>query len=173
MKKIILIIFLLLVSNISYADSLHKNFGVLVDFGIPSGINVGLSYKLLNWANVNLTASHNLMSLGVRGGLTINPLDSIISPIVSIDTGGFWTGNLSFIKNAPEISYIYVNLYFGLNIGNKDKFSFFILGGPSYITANVYSIDQIIKADSSLKISSLNVSGFAFPSAKLGINLFF
>lgn len=173
MKKLIFIIFLLLIPNLSYADSLHKKVGVLVDFGVPSGINVGLSYKPLNWATAHLTASHNLMAFGVRGGLIIDPLDHVISPIVSVETGGYWRGNLSFIKNTPEISYVYVNLHFGINIGNKNKWNFFILGGPSYISATVYSLEQIIKIDSSIRISSLNVSGFVFPSAKLGINLFF
>lgn len=173
MKKIIFLFLFILIPSIALADQSNKKFAVITDVGIPDGINAGLAFIPTKWLNVNIAASHNLMSMGTRAGITFDPLHSFISPTISIEMGGFWKGKMHFIENMPEISYLYTNFHLGLDIGNKSYWKFFIHTGSSYIYSNIYSINNLLKIDNSLTISNVTISGFLLPSAKIGFNILF
>jgi hypothetical protein len=167
--KAALILIILLISNVCLAQS--KKAGVQVDFGIPDGINAGLTYKPISWSRLYFTGSHNLMSFGVRSGLSLEPFNATIAPTLQLEVGGYWRGKFFLIENSPELSYIYSNLNIGVDIGNSNSWKLFIHGGPTYISGTIYSINEIIKLDSA-KISELKISGFAVPSIKIGFYIY-
>lgn len=171
MKKIIfnLTLFFLLLSSISEAAS---KIGIQTDIGIPDGISLGLTIKPnLSWLRINVAGTYNLMAPGIRTGLILDPIDYVVSPVLSFEAGTFGKGTVPFLNKNHDISYGYINLHSGIEFGVKNKWKIFFHLGPSFISMKIYNFSAGTNNQVLLKDPSISV--IVNPTAKIGIVYFF
>ncbi len=153
----------------------------LIDAGVPDGAGVSIAVRPLRWLRVQAGATHNLISTGIRGGVSLIPFYYWISPSLTAEVGHYFSGdatwavhlfaasaNSALLKN---VSYDYGNAQVGLELGSPRSVSFFLRGGITYLQTSVTNLDQAIH-DSTIHANNLSVSG-TFPSAKLGLIIYF
>lgn len=148
--------------------------GLALDAGVPDGANLNLVYRPFHWLRFHAGPSYNLVGFGVRGGASLIPFDSWISPSLVVEGGHYFPSELSgFVEGVlglssegvPErASYSYGNLHLGLELGTP-HFSFFLRGGYSLIEGFVTPAAEAsdgVRLDGDARVSAL------VPSAKLG-----
>jgi hypothetical protein len=125
--------------------------GLGLDVGVPDGAAVSGVYRPFRWLRAEVGGSYNMISKGVRGGLTLVPFG--MGPSATLEAGHYFDGDANglarkfagagFDDNAvlQRIGYDYANAHLGLDFGMR-RVVFFIHGGMSYIRANVHNINS-------------------------------
>jgi hypothetical protein len=166
------------------AKRLLPRIGFMADVGLPDGVNGSLVFRPMRWIHAQVGGGYNLISSGVRGGVTLAPFGW--GPSVTLEAGHYFDGNAnglakqfagaSFKDNAllERIGYDYANAHLGFEIGYR-RVTFYVHGGMSYIRTSVHNVDSFIQSQSSAS-SSTEVSvkqdpivRATVPSAKLGL----
>ena len=133
-------------------------------------------------------ASHNAVSYGARGGITLVPLRTWLSPTLSLDYGMFSEGNAnpvvqmvtgdgSFSSSVLErFGYRYANAHVGLEFG-RERATFYLHAGLSYVTGTLHGLSEATRDDG---MSSTTITFSEDPtfttttlSARVGVILFF
>lgn len=157
-------------------DERRPWLGVMVDAGVPDGLNLALVIRPEHWLRLHAGPSHNLAGFGLRGGLSVLPIDAWITPSVVVEVGHFFDSDLrAFVANIlreddtglPErITYTYGNAHLGVELGTRN-FTFFLRAGYSLVeastTPSVESQVEGIRFDEDARLTILT------PSAKLGL----
>lgn len=129
--------------------------GLGLDVGVPDGAAVSGVYRPFSWLRAELGGSYNMISKGVRGGVTLVPFG--MGPSATLEAGHYFDGDANgvarkfagagFDDNAvlQRIGYDYANAHLGLDFGMR-RVVFFIHGGMSYIRANVHNINSELAA---------------------------
>src|SRR5690349_2181878 len=65
--------------------------GVMMDAGLPDGANASLVFRPLSWLRAHGGGGHNMVSVGVRGGVTLLPFGS--GPSATIEAGHYFDGD--------------------------------------------------------------------------------
>ena len=127
--------------------------GLMVGAGVPDGATASLVYRPFSWLRTEAGGSYNMISKGVRGGVSLIPFG--MGPSVSLEAGHYFDGNAnglarniaggSFQDNAilQRIGYDFANAHLGLDFGMR-RAVFFIHGGMSYIRASVHNVNTEI-----------------------------
>lgn len=162
------------------ADRSRRFLGAMLDAGVPDGANLALVWRPFHWLRLHAGPSYNLNSFGVRGGVSLLPVDSWITPSLVLEGGHFFDGDLGATmesvlgvdaEDAPErLSYTYSNAHLGLELGSSD-FRFFIRGGYSYVSAELTPADPA-EGDNFRFDDDVYVTAWS-PSAKLGFVVYF
>jgi hypothetical protein len=158
--------------------------GLMVGAGVPDGATASLVYRPYSWLRAEAGGSYNMISKGVRGGVSLIPFG--MGPSASLEAGHYFDGNANgiarsiagggFQDNAvlQRIGYDFVNAQLGLDFGVR-RVVFYIHGGMSYVHANVHDVNAQI-ASSMTASSSTTVTlnqdptvRILTPSAKLGL----
>lgn len=152
--------------------------GLMLDAGVPDGANLSLVYRPFHWLRFHAGPSYNLVSVGVRGGVSLIPFDEWISPSLVVEGGHFFPAQLSgFVEGVLGLSsdglpewaqYSYANVHLGLEFGSPD-FVFYLRGGYSFIDA--YLTPSSSPGDGVRLEGDAHVTAFA-PSAKLGFVIY-
>jgi hypothetical protein len=160
--------------------------GLKADAGLPDGLNAALVYRPWRWVRAEAGGSYNMISPGVRAGLTLIPFGW--GPSGTLEAGHYFEGNANGIARKfagadykdsallERIGYDYVNAHLGFEFG-VHRMTFFIHGGMSYIRGKLHNADSVVQAETSALLganSSVSVKQDpiirAFlPSAKLGL----
>lgn len=143
--------------------------GLMVDAGAPDGAFLSAVLRPLHWLRIHAGAGHNLIGLGLRGGLSLIPFRGFISPTLDLEGGHSFKGDLRSPypsgEGIPEtLGYSYGNAHLGIELGS-DNFRFFLRGGYSYVAAeaDLGELDESgVRFDSPAELSLFT------PSAKLG-----
>ena len=126
----------------------EPRFGVTADVGVPDGANAAVVYRPLRTLRVHGGVGHNYVSRGVRAGLTLIPLRSVVTPTLSVDYGRYFEGDANplarKVMGDPEyhsslledVGYDYANAHVGLEVG-RTRFTFFFHAGVSRVTGNL------------------------------------
>jgi hypothetical protein len=125
-------------------------FGVMVDAGVPDGANAALTFRPMGWLRAHAGGGYNLISPGVRGGISLLPL-SFLS--FNVDVGHYFVGDAnkmmqmfgesdSDVAVLREVSYDYANFHLGLELGGK-RAAFYIHGGMSHIWGTVRQAEEM------------------------------
>jgi hypothetical protein len=129
--------------------------GLMVGAGVPDGATASLVYRPFSWLRTEAGGSYNLISKGVRGGVSLIPFG--MGPSVSLEAGHYFDGNANglarniagggFQDNAilQRIGYDFANAHLGLDFGMR-RAVFFIHGGMSYIRASVHNVNTEISS---------------------------
>lgn len=156
--------------------------GLMVGAGVPDGATGSAVFRPFSWVRGEAGLSYNMISKGVRAGVTLLPFGA--GPSGTLEAGHYFNGNANGIARSiagagfhdsailQSVGYDYVNAHLGLDFGTR-RVVFFLHGGMSYIRATVHNVNEQIA--SSTGTSSTTVS-FAqdptvrvvTPSAKLG-----
>lgn len=166
-----------------------RHYGVMLGAGMPDGASASAVYRPYSWLRTEIGGSYNMISKGVRGGLTLIPFGT--GPSASLEAGHYFDGNANgiarnivgggFQDNAilQRIGYDFVNAHLGLDFGMR-RMTFFIHGGMSYVHANVHNVNnQLTSGDGSSGMPTSGTTTVSFnqdptvriftPSVKLGL----
>ena len=147
----------------------NNNFGGQLDVGAPDGIAIGfVARPNVNWLRLELAGTYNLMATGVRVGATIDPIKFWIAPSFTFEGGLTGKGTPPGTSNFPPIGYDYLNFHPGIELGSRDGCRFFIHGGFTYLHATTENFQQSVGNSNTFIVGNPTVSGWIFPSAKIG-----
>ncbi|WP_371876512.1 hypothetical protein [Pyxidicoccus fallax] len=164
-----------------------RKFGVLLDAGAPHGVGLSAVLRPLPWLRLQAGPTTNSLSFGLRGGVSILPLQTFIAPSFNAEAGHYfgsdyndvvdWLGsNPSRSAEAiSDVTYDYIGGSVGLEIGSAKRFNFFLHLGLSYVSLNVDDASALIQDvadDPDVTARNLSVRA-TIPSVKLGFLLYF
>lgn len=154
--------------DITPQEPKHKNFGFGFDVGAPDGVGINFVVRPnVDWLRADIGVTYNVISPGIRGGLTLDPINFIIAPSFTIDGGYTFMGNIP--GKSTQLDLTYVNFHPGIEIGSRKSFRFFIHAGPSYLYSTGNHVDNLLGNKSTeFKLYNTSVSGWFTPTAKLG-----
>jgi hypothetical protein len=159
--------------------------GASADVGVPDGAAASLTLSPISLVRVQAGVSHNLVSPGVRAGITLVPLQTWVRPTVSLDLGHYWEGDANSMArrisgdasiDSPTLKrfhYDYVDAHLGLEMG-RSWGTFYLHAGLSRITTLAHNLDEeIMSATSSNSTTTVTFSQDPTvtawtPSARLG-----
>jgi hypothetical protein len=169
--------------------------GVMADAGVPDGMQGALVLRPWKVLRGSIGGGYNMISKGVRVGLTILPFGR--GPSATLEAGRFFEGNANttaakffgpgvessaFGPTLQRVGYDYVNAHLGLDFGYK-RVTFYIHGGMSYVQGRVYNLESFVQTDPSINgtsSSGLQVTipqgatiKYTGPSGKIGLIVYF
>src|SRR5581483_2442473 len=139
----------------SMASTDRPRIGAGLDVGLPDGATVSIVYRPIRAVRAYVGLSHNAISLGQRGGLTLSPFSWWAAPTLSVEYGRFAEGNANPIarrvsgdssfdsSTLDRVGYSYENARLGLELGRK-WFTFFIHAGVSHVSGNVHNLSSVM-----------------------------
>jgi hypothetical protein len=161
--------------------------GVMLDVGAPDGVGFSAVVRPIEWLRINAGLTTNTLSLGVRGGISLVPLSTFVSPSLNADFGHYFDtryndlidklGDLPLRTNVPvdDIGFNYAGASVGLEIGKPERFSFFLRAGFAYGSLTINDAEALLRdvtGDPELTSAPLTIR-FMSPSVKLGFLLYF
>lgn len=147
--------------------------GMNFDVGAPDGAALGVVVRPhLNWLRLNLAGSYNGLAPGVRGGLTLDPINFPVAPTATFEYGHFWDGTVPGVHQSPEVGYDYANLHVGLEFGKRDVWRFYLRGGATWIDAHAGGFQSTINLPNGVSVGDPTIQGW-LPSGKLGFAIYF
>ncbi len=167
-------------------DSPYR-FGLMLDAGAPHGIGVSAVLKPIHWLRLQAGPTTNTLSFGLRGGLSILPMQTFLAPSFNVEAGHYfgsdynevvdWLGATPSSRSAAirDVTYNYVTGTVGLEVGAASRFNFFLHVGLSYVRAGVddaSALLQDVTEDPDVTARNLSVRA-TMPSVKLGFILYF
>jgi hypothetical protein len=170
------------------AEASPGSIGVMVDAGVPDGLNGSLVYRPFRPLNLHAGVGTNLISYGVRAGASLYLLPTVISPSLNVEAGHYFKGDanaaavrygIAAESDSPllrEVGYDYANLHLGLDIG-RDRCSFYLHAGYSILRGTLHNLDELVseQADGELtfEMGDEATATVITPSARIGFLLFF
>ena len=123
-----------------------RRFGVLLDAGAPHGIGLSAVLRPLPWLRLQAGPTTNTLSFGLRGGLSILPLQTFIAPSLNAEAGHYFGSDYNDVVDwlgatprraagVEDVTYDYVSGSVGLEIGSASRFNFFLHLGLSYVAS--------------------------------------
>lgn len=161
--------------------------GAMLDVGAPDGVGVSLVLRPAPWLRLNGGVTTNTLSLGVRGGISLVPLSTFVSPSLNLDVGHYFDasyntlvtrfGGASLESSVPieDVGYNYGGASVGLEIGKPDRFSFSLKVGLAHGSMVIQDAEALLRdvtKDPELTAKPLTFR-FTTPSLKLGFLLYF
>ena len=157
--------------------------GVMVDAGVPDGVNGSLLFRPQRWLQLHAGTGTNLISLGFRAGASVFLLPTTVSPSINLEAGHYLAADanaamtrlgLAEGSDNPllrEVGYDYGNLHLGLDLG-RDTFSFYLHGGVSLIRGTLRGLDEALATDSGemqVEVRQDPTVTIVTPSARIGV----
>ena len=146
----------------------------MVDLGVPDGAQMSAVWRPKRWLRVHGGGGFNLVSFGLRGGVSWLPLEGPVVPTVAVEGGHFFGGDARGVSellgmspdSVPEdLSYSYANGHVGLEFSFHHT-TLFLRGGYSYLVAHFTPSDP---GASDVRFEDEAELRAFLPSAKLGI----
>jgi hypothetical protein len=155
----------------------HRWVGMQFDLGVPDGAAAGLVVRpYVDWVRVGLSATHNGAAPGIRGSVTLDPINFGVAPTLTFGYGQTFMGTVpTFVSNdVPSFSYNYLNLHPGLEFGDRNSWRFFIQGGPSWINLSTRDFQKVVNSNvQNLRVADPSVHVMFNPTVKLGLTFYF
>jgi hypothetical protein len=120
--------------------------GVMADVGVPDGANGSIVFNPISRVRLAAGGGYNGISRGVRGGVTLVPFKTWVTPTLSLEYGNYVegdanplaqmiSGDKTFHNDSLErIGYSYQNAHVGFEFGRRVVF--YLHGGMSRITGS-------------------------------------
>lgn len=157
--------------------------GLMVGAGVPDGATGSVVYRPFSWVRGEAGLSYNMISKGVRAGVSLLPFGS--GPSGTLEAGHYFNGNANGIARSiagagfhdsailQSVGYDYVNAHLGLDFGTR-RVVFFLHGGMSYIRATVHNVNEQIASSTGSSNTTVSFGQdptvrVVTPSAKLGL----
>lgn len=151
-----------------------KVWGLQLDAGVPAGVGLSLIIRPVRWGYMNFGGAFNGMAPGLFTGATLDPFDWPITLTLTGELGGSFRGKLIGVSDAPDISYVYANLWPGIEFGSRDSARFFIRGGVSWVDGSLYNSDTYLhNSDPSISYSNPHFTAAIAPTGKIGFRMLF
>jgi hypothetical protein len=177
------VVSIVLGARIAAAEPPPPSFGVMADVGLPDGATASLVYRPVNAVRFHAGLGYNLVSPGVRAGLTLVPFKAWLNPTLTVDVGHFTDGDANplarRISGDPTFSsavldrvgYDYANAHLGLEFGRK-WFTFYVHAGMSRVTGSVHELSAVTSMSTVTFTTDPNVTVWSV-SARAGFIVYF
>ena len=177
-RKIINIVLLtllaLVLSSSTALASDPLKVGGTVDVGVLDGAAVGVTVKpKLNWLRLDLAGTYNGIAPGVRAGATWDVFNFGITPSLTLEGGHTWEGKIPGVDKSPDIGLNYLNFHLGAEFGNRNRWRFFIHGGPSYVSVRTDNFQNTVTVGDGITINNPEFHAWILPTFKFGFALYF
>lgn len=163
-----------------------RTLGVTVDAGVPDGAAASIVYRPISQFRFHVGATHNMITTGVRAGVSIVPLRSWFSPSLNFDAGSYKEGDANPLvqmisgdeglhnDQLERVGYRYANAHLGIELGRK-RATFYLHAGGSYIAGKIRNLDAATDGESSTTVSFTTDPDVRLltVSAKLGLIIYF
>jgi len=130
-------------------------YGAMIDAGLPDGITASLIYRPDPQLRFHLGGSHNMISSGIRTGMTILMRRGWFSPSLSFEYGHYFAGDANpllrrltgddswQIPALQRVGYDFGNAHLGIELGSK-RVTFYLHVGMSFLETTVYRVTETI-----------------------------
>ena len=157
-------------------------FGVALDVGLPSGIELTPYVRPLSWLQLEAALAHDGAAFGLGGGLTVGALAASFTPTLSLDVGHFFRGDvtgglsqvvgvdLSRYGSAKQFDFDHVELQAGFLFGWPGG-QLFLRGGVGYVRSTLHDFVaslQTATGDATLTAADPTLSAWV-PSGRAGV----
>lgn len=134
------------------AASASPVVGVMADVGVPDGGMASLVVRPFSTVRLHAGAGHNLISTGVRAGVSWAPLRRTVSPTLSIDYGRYAEGDANALARRvsgdgafssvllERVGYDFANAHVGVQLG-RERVSLVIEAGVTRVTGQTRGTD--------------------------------
>ncbi|WP_375767907.1 hypothetical protein NR798_40510 [Archangium gephyra] len=162
-------------------------FGVRLAAGAPEGVGISALIHPRRWARAHVGATRNTLGFGARGGLSLIPLELLISPVLELEYGYYFNADyeklLTQLHGEPTtaatgirtVGYHQASGSLGLEFSPSRYVTFFGGVGISYWFIEVGAAKDFIREaedDPEISARPLNL-GLSSPVAKLGLLIYF
>lgn len=162
-------------------------FGARLTAGAPEGVGVAALIHPRRWLRAHAGATRNTLGFGARGGLSLIPLELLISPVMELEYGYYFKADygklLTQLHGQPttaatsirDVGYHQVAASIGLELSPWRYVTFFGGVGISYWFIEVGDAKDFIgeaRENPELTARPLNI-GLSSPVAKLGLLIYF
>jgi hypothetical protein len=164
----------------------------MVDAGLPDGINGAVVYRLTPRIRLHGGGSYNLISPGVRAGVSLLALRYWVTPSVTLEAGRYFAGDANPLVGGlsgkrdlddpalREIAYDYANGHVGLELGSS-RITVYVHAGFSVLWTALRNLNESAAAvdhgtgEDTATVEfrgdpTLRVFG---PSARVGVIIYF
>jgi hypothetical protein len=170
-------------------------FGMRLGLGLPDALTADMIYRPLPFLRLHAGPAWNYLSMGVQGGVAIQPFRWWASPVLEASYGHFFGGDLTRLVHDTsngskldvkpllrKVGYDYFSGRLSLEFGSPRGFAFSIGLGISYFwttlhgtaTGTTTSSNPAADGYQSYRLSVTNPSLRAvIPSARLGFLFYF
>lgn len=146
--------------------------GMQADVGVPDGGALGVVVRPTHWLRLGAAYTHNGFAGGVRGAVTLDPVNFPLAPTLTLEGGhtfegavrGQWLG----IRDDVRVRYNYANLHLGIELGLRNSTRVFLRGGASVIDLDVRDFQQ----SDNVTVRGVDARVSLVGSAKLGFATF-
>jgi hypothetical protein len=156
--------------------------GLMLGAGVPDGATGSAVFRPFSFVRGEAGLSYNMISKGVRAGVTLLPFGA--GPSATVEAGHYFNGNANGIARSiagagfhdsailQSVGYDYANAHLGLDFGTR-RVVFFLHGGMSYIRATVHNVNEQLASSTSGSNTTVSFGQdptirVVTPSAKLG-----
>jgi len=161
--------------------------GAMLDVGAPDGVGISAVVRPIEWLRINAGLTTNTLSFGVRGGISLVPLSTLVSPSLNADIGHYFDtsyndlvdklGGIPLQSDVPveDIGFNYAGASVGLEIGRPERFSFYLRAGLAsgkLVIRDAEALLRDVTGDPDITSTPLTIR-FTSPSVKLGFLLYF
>ncbi|HYH96795.1 autotransporter outer membrane beta-barrel domain-containing protein [Hyalangium sp.] len=169
-------------------DASNKlGLGVMLDVGAPDGVGLSAVVRPVRWLRINAGLTTNTLSLGLRGGISLVPLSSFVSPSLNLDLGHYFDANYNELvdrfggiplrSSVPinDVGFNYGGASVGLEMGKPERFSFSLRVGLAHGSLTIDDAERLLQdvtGDPDITAKPLAFR-FTTPSVKLGFLLYF
>ncbi len=133
-----------------YSLSKGKKLGLGIDLGAPDGGGLTVLFRPWWWLRLNGGFAYNVIGAGIRGGLSLAPVQWGVTPTLSFDFGHYFSGDVNkFVTTSnpfeqallSSAAYNFWSLQAGLEFGSQQSFVFYLRGGIAHISAQLSGQD--------------------------------
>ena len=135
------------------ADDHLPRVGVMGDLGVPDGGVVSLVVRPVRAVRLHAGVGSDLVTTGMRAGVTLVPLSWWCSPSLSVDVGRYPEGDANGVArivtqdptySSPmldKVGYDYVDVHVGLELG-RTWGTFYLHGGASRTSGALHGLSD-------------------------------
>lgn len=115
--------------------------GLHADLGLPDGGGIGPVVRPVSWLRLGAAYTHNGFAGGVRGSLTLDPINFPLAPTLTFEAGRTFEGNVRGqwlgLADDLRVRYSYANVHLGLELGMRNSMRVYLRGGASLVDLDV------------------------------------
>lgn len=165
-----------------------KRLGFSLDVAFPDFLGLNAIFRPVHFLRLHAGPLYNGSGLGLRGGLSLVPLNFAFTPALTVEYGRYFPSSGTSIVNTlnrfvrPQIqfgafeplvrnlSYEYVTAQLGLEVGPPQTFVFYLRLGLTLLNTRLNGSEETLRnvtGDPTLSVQDFRIRG-AFPALKLG-----
>lgn len=167
-------------------DSDFTRFGAQLDVGFPEGVGVAAIFRPLKVLRLHAGVVTNTAGFAPRVGLTLAPIDFVITPAVGVEAGRYFDTDYARAIDRfggdpgdartllEEVGLTYVQGTAGFDLGSTNRFQFFLRAGLAYAQVRAENAEAFLREqsdDPTIRAEPVDLR-FVGPSVKLGFTLY-